>query len=144
MSLLQLLSVAVLALARGDTSNFQPLYMDIEWVLQAKSLGFTGFFCEFLGLSSGLREIFPQMRFTKSRARVALMEPLVGFSESSVEEANNMTADFFANHLLEKESNDSRWLSYHTQATSLNMSKSPKSKFFPDFHLRACHMQLRI
>ena len=107
--------------------------MDIEWVLQGKSLGFTGFFCEFLGLSSGLREIFPQMRFTKSRSRRALIEPLVGFLESSVDEANNITIDFFASHLLEKESEDSLWLSYHTQATSSNMSESPKSKFFQNF-----------
>lgn len=133
MGLRQLLSVALLTLVSGDVTEFQPLHMDVEWVLQGKSLGFSGFFCEFLGLSSGLREIFPQLRFAKSRARLALMEPLVGFSESSVEEANSMTADFFAKQLLEKEGKDSLWLSYHTQNASLNMSNSPKSKFFPEY-----------
>ncbi len=124
---------AVLALVRGNTGDAQPLHIDIEWILQGKSLGFSGFFCEFLGLSSGLREIFPHMRFTKSRARMALVEPLVGFPESSMDEGNDMTSDFFMNQLIEKEGEDTRWLSHHTQNTSVDMKNSLKSKFFPEF-----------
>ena len=56
----------------------ESLVMDINWVIQMTSFGFSGFFCELLGLSSGLKAVFPELRVTKALARNALVEPLVG------------------------------------------------------------------
>jgi hypothetical protein len=113
-----------------------PLGMDIDWVMQQKSFEFSGFFCEMIGLSSGLRAVFPQLRVTKSRARTAVVEPLVGNQDSSVEEGNAMTATFFSDHLMEKEKDDVKWLSDPTQVPESKLAVNvipPTPKFAPPF-----------
>lgn len=42
------------------------LILDIEWVIQGFRFGFQGFFVEFLGFSSSLREYLPFLRLTQS------------------------------------------------------------------------------
>ena len=68
------------------------LIMDINWVMQMTSFGFSGFFCELLGLSSGLRAVFPELRVIKSLARNRLVEPLVGREGADMNEENEMTS----------------------------------------------------
>ena len=48
------------------SSETQSLLIDVEWVIQGRKLGFDGFFMEFLGISSALKTLLPQLRLTKS------------------------------------------------------------------------------
>jgi hypothetical protein len=48
--------------------------MNVEWVLQGFSLGFTGFFVEYLGLSSGIVQLLPYSTLQKSSYRKAFNE----------------------------------------------------------------------
>ncbi|RYY69365.1 hypothetical protein EON63_23750, partial [archaeon] len=58
----------------GDSKN-SPFWMDIEWVLQASSFSFDGFFTEVLGLAESLHHSFPLLRLVKSSFSKALDEP---------------------------------------------------------------------
>ena len=57
---------------------------DIEWVLQGRELGFSGFFTELLGISSQLVKKFPQMRLTKSIfwSNESITEPSVAHDDN--------------------------------------------------------------
>ena len=54
-----------------------PLNLEVEWCLQGETPQFTGFFTEVLGLSSGIREIFPKARLVKSVFDNSFDEPLL-------------------------------------------------------------------
>ena len=91
--------------------------MDVNWVMQMSSFGFSGFFCELLGLSSGLKDVFPELRVTKAFYRNANVEPLVGKKGCTIEEENAMTDAFFDLELMEKEREVMRWLTYPVQGS---------------------------
>jgi len=58
-----------------DNSNYnRSLPMNIEWVLQGFSLGFTGFFVEYLGLSSSIVQLLPYSTLQKSSYRKTFNE----------------------------------------------------------------------
>jgi hypothetical protein len=64
---LLLLSTTLLFLTEAhDAIGSRPVNIDIEWVLQGQDMSFSGFFIEFLGISSAMVTKFPQIRFTKS------------------------------------------------------------------------------
>lgn len=50
------------------------LPMNVEWVLQGFSLGFTGFFVEYLGLSSSIVQLLPHSTLQKSSYRKTFNE----------------------------------------------------------------------
>lgn len=57
------------------TSNRnRSLPMNVEWVLQGFSLGFTGFFVEYLGLSSSIVQLLPYSTLQKSSYRKTFNE----------------------------------------------------------------------
>lgn len=51
------------ATIKNDSS---PLHMDVEWILQGKSFGFSGFFVEFLGISRAIQTFLPHLRLAQS------------------------------------------------------------------------------
>ena len=75
------------------------LPMNIEWVLQGYSLGFTGFFIEYLGLSSAIVELLPYSTLQKSSYRKA-------FNESYF----SMDYDVFKQELFPKEAKNIEYL----------------------------------
>ena len=84
-TLLVLCSLALSVPADGQAqegatapSAVKPLSMEVEWVLQGSTIGFSGFFCELLGLSSGLRRMLPGLRVSKSSFTHSLAEPHYG------------------------------------------------------------------
>ena len=57
---------AVMMQSCAVTNDFSPLLMDIEWILQGKSFGFSGFFVELLGISRSIKTVLPNLRLTQS------------------------------------------------------------------------------
>lgn len=58
----------------SNSNHHRSLPMNVEWVLQGFSLGFTGFFVEYLGLSSGIVQLLPYSTLQKSSYRKAFNE----------------------------------------------------------------------
>lgn len=54
------------ALGIADFAHRDPYEIEVQWVLQGREFQFTGFFIEFLGISSALHRKLPQMRLTQS------------------------------------------------------------------------------
>jgi hypothetical protein len=54
-----------------------PLYMDVEWVMQGWGFGFQGFYVEFLGYMDGLHALLPNTRIVQSSFRKTLTDPPV-------------------------------------------------------------------
>ena len=84
-ALLLLVSLLVVAFGSADVAQVQEkpapaslLAMDIEWVYQGNKFGFTGFFCEILGMSSGFKAMFPEMRISKSHYDESMHEGPLG------------------------------------------------------------------
>lgn len=50
-------------LVAGGTAPYE---IEVQWVLQGREFSFTGFFLEFLGVSSAFRDRLPQMRLMQS------------------------------------------------------------------------------
>jgi glycosyltransferase involved in cell wall biosynthesis len=97
-----------------------PLAMEVEWIVQGMTVGFTGFFCEILGFSSAFRKIFPYMRVGKSSFWLSLDEPHYGGKEPTVEAIKDM----FEVQLFPKESENLLALSY----PSLPMAPQPHAE----------------
>ena len=49
-----------------SNNNSSPLHMDVEWILQGKTFGFSGFFVEILGISRAIRAHLPHLRLAQS------------------------------------------------------------------------------
>ncbi len=90
------------------------LVMDIEWVLQGNTIGFTGFFCELLGMSSGLLSWFPEMRVGKGSYIESSNEPHFGGKNPT----KNKIKSLFEIDLLPKESSALMSLSFPSQPRS--------------------------
>jgi hypothetical protein len=54
-----------------------PLYMDVEWVMQGWGFGFQGFYVEFLGYMDGLHALLPNTRIVQSSFRKTFTDPPV-------------------------------------------------------------------
>ena len=83
----------------------EKLAMDIEWVYQGNKFEFTGFFCEILGMSSGFRSYFPEMRVSKSHYDDSMHEGPLGAKSDM-----KSTRTFFDKELMQKEALDIEWL----------------------------------
>jgi hypothetical protein len=73
-----------------DVAKTPPLVMDVEWQLQGNHIGFTGFFCELLGMSSGLLRWFPEMRVGKSSFLTSPNEPHFGGKAPTLRKIRDM------------------------------------------------------
>jgi len=115
-SLHVLVAFACLALAAAqgaeEAAKLQPpLVMDIEWQLQGNHISFTGFFCELLGLSSGLLKWFPEMRVGKSSWLKSANEPHFGGKEPTLRKIKDM----FDIDLMPEEARTLKALAYPSQ-----------------------------
>ena len=106
-----------LSMATEQEKNYQPkvvinpLQMDIEWILQGNSIGFTGFFCELLGLSRGLRAYFPELRVGKGSFIESFSEPHFGGKKPNMKSIRS----FFEEDLMPEESKNLLELAYPSQ-----------------------------
>jgi hypothetical protein len=73
----------------------KPAYIDIEWVIQDRDVGYSGFFFEFLGYSSALIKYLPLLKLSKSN-----------FYESHDEPLNYKNPEYLLKHLFDKEKRD--------------------------------------
>lgn len=94
-----LLSFLSLLIACSATQSIGSNSLDFEviWVLQGREFSFTGFFLEFLGISSALRRKMPQMRLIQSSYSYF-------FNESA------LTNQKMLDQLFSKELDDLYWL----------------------------------
>ena len=76
--------VILIKSAAGITNDFSPLHMDVEWILQGKNFGFSGFFVEFLGISRAIRTFLPHLRLAQSFFYEYLDESPLPFRSSAV------------------------------------------------------------
>lgn len=100
----------ICAAEEGPGKALAPLKMEVEWILQGNTIGFTGFFCELLGFSSAFRELFPYMRVIKSSFIESVREPHFGGKVPTPAKIK----DIFKNQLLPKESENLLSLSFPT------------------------------
>jgi glycosyltransferase involved in cell wall biosynthesis len=106
-----------------ENATVKPLGMDVEWLLQGNTIGFTGFFCEFLGLTSGLNRIFPDLRVGKSSFIQTLNEPHFGGKEPTL----NAIKTLFDEQLFPEESKNLLELSYPSQTKNFAKDSSGDS-----------------
>jgi hypothetical protein len=83
----------------NDGLQRQPLYMDIEWVMQGWKFGFQGFYVEFLGYSSAFKTLMPNLRIVQSSFRKTYYDSPV----------DNIT-QFYRVDMLAQEGEDAFWL----------------------------------
>jgi len=99
------------ALEVDKAAQPRPLAMDIEWLLQGNHIGFTGFFCELLGMSSGLLKWFPEMRVGKSSWLKSSNEPHFGGKAPTLRKIKDM----FDMDLMPQEAATLKALAYPSQ-----------------------------
>eukprot|EP01035_Chromulina_nebulosa_P023623 gene23623-30634_t len=76
--------VILIKSAAGIKNDSSPLHMDVEWILQGKSFGFSGFFVELLGISRAIRTFLPHLRLAQSFFYESLDESPLPFRSSAV------------------------------------------------------------
>lgn len=98
----------------------QPFEIEVQWVLQGREFSFTGFFLEFLGVSSAFRTKLPQMRLIQSSYSYF-------YNESALD--NQQLLD----QLFEKEVNSLKWL-YGTEYNTDLLVSSGESSVMGDIN----------
>ena len=94
------------------------LNVDVAWVLQGKTLSFTGFVVEFLGLSGGLRKFLPNLKLVLGAL------PLDVTDNEMIVKANDLTSSLFPS-----EADNLLW-SLCSNASTLSPLKAPHSPAF--------------
>ena len=82
-----LLNTNFITKANAETTTKKQLSLEVLWVLQGHNFGFTGFFIEFLGLSSALNNYFPGFKLIQSSYREF-------FNESALDNSNILKSLF--------------------------------------------------
>ena len=106
---MRLLAAVTVSLAVGASAALLlPLNVDLVWVLQGQGPSFTGFFVEWLGLSSGLRHVFPTLRLVFGAMPLGASEAELAAAAMSVApdlfavEADALTWSLSANTTLDQ------------------------------------------
>lgn len=77
---------AVWAQAADRPETSEPLWMDVQWVLQGRSIKFDGFFTELLGFSEALASALPMLSLVKSSFKDSLQESNFDANSTLLEE----------------------------------------------------------
>ena len=90
--MLNLLSIIFLALVKHVISEIPMYNMEVNWIIQGRTFGFTGFMVEFLGFMKGFEYYIPQLRVMQS------------FFKYSMNDSPISSSDYLNNDLFPEES----------------------------------------